>query len=172
MQTLNHDWYHILQVIYYRHTLQSLSVSANGFKSFYGGIVNYERVTNDAEFVLHCELKLILSLTELHPPTVLGISKACCSLCYEYIQSLNKSLQQNGRPTWLIGGKHQKCYLWACPNNTSAEVKVGLDAVRKWVENRILAMLEKCQQKLSFTESPSQRDDDAEQGDDSPMELW
>jgi hypothetical protein len=74
-ETLNNDWYYIPQVVYYRHTRQSIPVSVNGFKSFYGRIVRYERLTNDTEFVLNCELKLVLSLTELHPATVLGIQK-------------------------------------------------------------------------------------------------
>jgi hypothetical protein len=51
------------------------------------------------------------------------------------------------------------------------EVKAGLDAVRRWVEGKILAMIEKCQWDLCHTESPSE-DDIMGWAGNYPMEVW
>ena len=131
-----------------------LQFTENQFRGVYGGIGNYEQYCKSTEFVHHCEVSLIKQLTENHLPTVIGISKACCPLCYQFIKILNDRNRSEKKGIWIIGQKHDKFYQWDYEDDVSDEMKYALDGVRMWVEKKVMQMIECCQMK-AVTESPS-----------------
>ena len=155
------DWFDVLRKVYLKRKGQEITVTKSQFRGVYGGINNYEKYLR-TEFVQHAEITLLTHLAPSHTPAIIGISKACCGLCYQYITALNRHNKTQTQGQWIIGGKHENVYNWLyslSDNSPSqSQLNAAIDGVREWVENQIVQMIEHCQYR-SGTESPTQLSD-------------
>jgi hypothetical protein len=150
------DWFHVLQVLYYRARGTQIPIQKGQFMECFGSAVNaYE--TGDSEkqnFLPHCETTLIRHLTPKPGPTELGVSKACCALCFAYIRGVNKYRKSRGQSQWVVGGSHLKLYLWQCMPETEESLAAGEASVKKLVFDKIVKQIDECTR--GITESPPQ----------------
>lgn len=159
------NWFDVLQAVYRRRKGQDITISKNQFRRVYGGIVNYERYLR-TDFLQHAEITLLNHLVPSHTPTVIGISKACCVLCYQYVTALNKFNEKQGRKKWIVGGRHGNIYNWYCSSwedlssgaENENEFNFAIKGVKEWIENRIIQMIENCEYQ-SEAEFPCQLSD-------------
>jgi len=57
----------------------------------HGGMTKYDQHIR-CDFIAHAETVLInYLLSHNYPPTVIGILKAACVICHNYVQSLNET---------------------------------------------------------------------------------
>ena len=153
--TLETDWYHVLKCIYYRTTGKYLPITRGQFIASHGpGVAKYENWPIQ-KFTSHCEITLMRPLTYVHkrPPTVLGVSKACCSLCFEFIRAVNEHRATYSQILWKVGRSHGNVYNWSLGGDENKSMLAGTAAVGKWVYNKVLTMIQDCIYK-SVTESP------------------
>ena len=129
------------------------------------GVTEYEKWPTQT-FISHCEITLMRSLTYVHkrPPTVLGVSKACCPLCFEFIRAVNQNRAMYSQTLWKVGGSHGNVYNWSLGSDKDKSMLAGTAAVGKWVYDKVLTMIQDCIYK-SVAESPpfvSSPEDDEE----------
>jgi hypothetical protein len=151
------SWYDLLKKIYKETTGNDLPLNANRFQGIYGGIIHYGK---SQEYVGHCETKLISELIRKgRPATEIGVSKACCGLCYHWVKGVNAYLMtsRGNMGRWLVGGNHHKVYYWEAPQDTSAAAAAGKFAVRDYLKGRIMHMIYRCLW-TAAGESPSEAD--------------
>ena len=154
---LHPDWFDVLRTVYRRRNGREITITKNQFRGVYGGIRNYEKYLR-TEFVQHAEITLLTHLARSHPPTVIGLSKSCCVLCYQYVTALNSYNAKQGKNKWIVGGRHENVYNWYYPSREDSpsafenELNVAVEGVTEWIENRIMQMIENCEYQ-SGTES-------------------
>ena len=106
---IERDWYRVIETIYPRVKGKPLPVLRHKLYPQMQAVVRaYERF--DGRFIRHVELDLIEHLMDQNlRPTVIGISKLCCSLCNAWIEMVNSEK----RLKWKVGGCHGRIYQWA-----------------------------------------------------------
>ena len=155
------DWFEVLRKVYLKRKGREITVTKSQFRGVYGGIKNYEKYLQ-TEFVQHAEITLLTHLIPNHTPAIIGISKACCALCYQYITALNSHNRTQSQGQWRVGGRHENVYNWlyslSDTSSSQSQLNVAIEGVREWAENQIVQMIELCQYRSS-TESPTQLSD-------------
>jgi len=151
---LEPDWFYVLQVLYYRAKKEMMPIQKGHFMARYSAAISaYEKGDREKQkFLPHCETTLIRHLTAEFGPTELGISKACCPLCYAYIQGINAHRKHRGQSQWKVGASYSNVYLWQCESETEVSLAAGEASVKEFVFDRIIRRIDMCRGRGS--ESP------------------
>jgi hypothetical protein len=162
------DYHHVLETIYYRSPGSPLPIARGQFLAKHGGGIQKYGDWSAQRFTVHCEVNLIRELVQVErkPPTVLGISKACYPLYFEFIQGINRYRSSHSTSFWKVGNSHHNIYNWAFGHDTDRSLVAGRRAVIKHVFDKIVELVQDCAYK-SATESPqsqSSPDENQESG--------
>jgi hypothetical protein len=136
---LHDDWFHVIETIYYRKKGRVPDISRGRFNAKYANAVR-DYHSWSKSFERHCEVSLIEALiAKKLPPVEIGVSKLCCGTCDRWIQGLNE-LRYNKR--WYTAGCHGRMYLWARHMNPPTALLLAEDAVKQWVYDKIVGVVE------------------------------
>jgi hypothetical protein len=136
---LYEDWFHVIETIYYRRMGRVPDISRGRFNAKYGSAIR-DYKSWDKTFERHCEVSLIEALTAKKlSPVEIGVSKLCCGKCDRWIQGLNER-RYNKR--WYTTGCHGRMYLWARTVNPPSDILPAEAAVKKWVYDKIVDIVE------------------------------
>ena len=147
---MENDWWKVLNVVYYRHTDCAIPITRGQFTGRYGGAVRDYEKHPCQRFEQHCEITLLRHLSLSHGPAELGISKACCPMCFKFINGVNAFRKRNGLNLWILGQRHSQIYNWRCESTDAngerdLSLEAGAKATRRLVRKQIVRLVHSCQ---------------------------
>jgi hypothetical protein len=154
--TLEANWYHVLEVIYYKWTGRLPDVARKRVLGRYGPAIRaYNNFSKS--FIRHAEVCLVRYLIHHRlAPTAIGISKFCCPCCAQYIYALNDQLDRahSSLGRWSVSGNHGSVYLWSREENLLYETADAEKAVKDYIYRQLVEMMDNLNTTLS--QSPAQ----------------
>jgi hypothetical protein len=156
-RSLQLDWYHVLECVWYRHVGGFLPITRGQFMSKYATGLRKYAEWGEQKFVAHAEVTLITSLVEVHRmhPTVIGVSKSCCGLCTAFISGVNNYRASRNYTTWEPPGSHGNHYNCQIPNVSEGSLLAGAREVNDYINLRIIGLVRDCIP-VNKTETPPQ----------------
>jgi len=162
-RSMEKDWWKVLNVVYYRHTNRVIPITRGQFNGRYSSAVrDYEKYKSQ-QFEQHCEITLLRHLSVSRGPAELGISKACCPMCFEFINGVNAFRERMGLSLWMLGRRHSQIYNWRCEytganGERDISLEAGAEATRQLVREQIVRLVRTCRIK-KLVQSPAYQSD-------------